>query len=198
MANVDRPNGFIPRQHGAGGTPNRLRAYTVANPTTNAFFSGDPVRLTGESDSVSGIPIIEDVAVGETIVGIFAGIRYIDVNGDVQFRPFVASGVSFTADPRNPIEALVYDDPDMLFMVQVSGTLVSGDIGTNMDVVVGAGDTTTGRSTFEIDQTTAGATGQIHVQALDRLPGNELGADAKVLCWISEHQLRSTPGIPGV
>lgn len=190
MANVDRPNGFIPRSHGAGGIPNRLRAYTVANPTVDDFFSGDLVRATGLGDS-DGIPIIEPCATGETAVGVFAGIRYVDTNGDQQFRPFVSTGTSFTADPRSPIEALVYDDPDQLFMVQVQGTLVVADIGQNMDIVAGAGDTTTGRSGFELDQTTAGATGQCQVIQLDRLIGNTVGENAKVLCLIAEHQRRA-------
>ncbi len=197
MANRDAPNGFVPRKHLTGGTPMRMNAYAVANPTTNAFFSGDLVRLTGAADT-AGIPIIEDVAVGETSVGVFAGIRFVDVNGDQQFRPFVASGVTFTADPKSPVEALVYDDPDMMFMVQVQGVLVAADIGQNMDLVVTAGNTPTGRSRYEIDQTTAGATGQVHVQQLDRLLGNALGADAKVLCLISEHQLAVAPGVAGV
>ena len=190
MANVDRPNGFIPRRHGAGGTPNRLGAYTVVNPTVDAFFSGDLVRATGTADS-DGVPIIEPCGVGETAVGVFAGIRYTDQNGDVQFRPFVASGQNFTTDPRSPIEALVYDDPDMYFMVQVQGTLVVADIGQNMDIVAGAGNTTTGRSGFELDQTTAGATGQCQVIALDRLIGNSVGENSKVICLIAEHQRRA-------
>ena len=190
MANVDRPNGFIPRRHLAGGTPNRLGAYTLANPTVDAFFSGDLVRATGLADS-EGIPIIEPCAAGETAVGVFAGVRFVDLDGDQQFRPRVASGVSFTADPRSPIEALVYDDPDQLFMVQVQGTILVADFGLNMDIVAGAGDTTTGRSGFELDQTTAGASGQCQVIQLDRLPGNEVDADAKVLCLIAEHQRRA-------
>ena len=106
MANRDAPNGFIPRRHMTGGTPMRMNAYAVANPTTNAFFSGDLVRLTGAADTI-GIPIIEDVAVGEASPAVFAGIRFVDVNGDQQFRPFVASGVTFRADPKRPVEALV-------------------------------------------------------------------------------------------
>lgn len=190
MANVDRPNGFIPRHHGAGGTPNRLGAYTIVNPSVDAFFSGDLVRATGLADS-DGIPIIEPCAAGETAVGVFAGVRYVDVNGDQQFRPHLPSGTTMTVDPRSPIEALVYDDPDQLFMVQVAGTLVVADVGQNMDIVAGAGNVTTGRSGFELDQTTVGASGQCQVIQLDRLIGNEVGADSKVLCLIAEHQRRA-------
>jgi len=156
----------------------------------DAFFSGDLVRQTGLADA-DGVPIIEPCAAGETAIGVFAGINYVDQNGDVQFRPFVSSGQNFTVDPRSPILALVYDDPDMLFMVQVDDVILVAEFGLNMDIVAGAGSVITGRSGFELNQSTAGASGQCQVRALDRLQGNEVGADAKVICLIAEHQSRA-------
>ena len=166
----------------------RLGSYEIANGQATDFFSGDPVVLLGSGRTI-------DVATaGNTnlIVGIFAGVRYTDANGDVQFRPTWMSGTVGTGLQRgddNP-EALVYDDPRSEFIVQVSQSagLAVGDVGQLANFVAGAGNAFTGRSGFLLDQTTLNATArQLRILGLSRIPENDFGEFAKARVLINNH-----------
>jgi hypothetical protein len=188
MTNVDRPFGFTATRHGAGGTPQRLGSYEIANGLASDIFSGDPVVILGSGRTI-------DIATaGNTnlITGIFAGVRYTDANGDVQFRPFWASGTVGTGLQRgddNP-EALVYDDPRSEFIVQVSASagLVVADVGQLANFVAGAGSAFTGRSAALLDQTTLNASArQFRILGLSRIPENDYGEFAKARVLINNH-----------
>ncbi len=188
MTNVDRPFGFNPTRHGAGGTPQRLGAYEIANGLASDIFSGDPVVILGVGRTI-------DIATaGNTnlIVGVFAGVRYTDANGDVQFRPFWRTGTVGTGLQRgdaNP-EALVYDDPRQEFVVQVSSSagLVAADVGQLANFVAGAGNAFTGRSAFLLDQTTLNASArQLRILGLSRIEENDFGEFAKARVLINNH-----------
>lgn len=194
MANTDRPNGLSPVLHGTGGTPGRLVAYAIADALAQNIFSGDLVRTTGSASALNGRAFITIVAAGQTSIGVFAGVRFVDTNGDQQFRPRWVSGQVTTQDPRSPVEALVYDDPDMQFEIQVSGSagLVVANVGQKVDIVAGAGNAFTGRSGFEADQATIGATGQLKLLALaGPRVNNDFGQFAKARVLIDEHENRA-------
>lgn len=196
MANVDRPNGLSPVRHGTGGTPQRLTAYAIADQLATNLFSGDPVEVLASGGSaLNGRPFIDIAGAGARIVGVFAGVRYVDANGEQQFRPRWVSGTVTQQDPRSPVEALVYDDPDMEFEIQVSGSagLVATDINNFADVVAGAGNAFTGRSAYQLDQTTLGTTdGQLKILALaGPRVNNDFGQFAKARVLINEHYNRA-------
>ncbi len=189
MTNVDRPFGFTPTRHGAGGTPQRLGSYEIENGLAEDIFSGDPVVLSGTGRRV----ILATAGNTNQIVGIFAGVRYTDANGDVIFKPNWVSGTVGTGLQRgedNP-EALVYDDPRSEFIVQVSGAagLAEGDVGNVANFVAGAGNAFTGRSGYELDQTTldTGAARQLRILGLARIPENDYGEFAKARVLINNH-----------
>lgn len=188
MANVDRPAGFLPRRHGAGGTPQRLSAYEIVSALGSNIYAGDPVVIQGTGRQI-------DLAVaGNTnlITGIFAGVRYVDANGEVQFRPRWISGTvaEGIAPGENP-EALVYDDPDMQFVIQVSGSagLAEADVGSVANFVAGTGNNFTGRSAYELDQTSIaqGADRQLRILGLARGINNAYGEFAKAVVQIRNH-----------
>ena len=191
--NVDRPSGLIARRHGTGGTPGRLTAYAIADQLASNIFSGDPVKTTGVGNALNGVSNIDICAAGDRAVGVFAGVRFVDANGEQQFRPRWTSGQVTTQDPRSPVEALVYDDPDMRFVIQVSGAagLVAADVGQKIDYLVVAGNAFTGRSAFEADQSTLGATGTMKILALAHGINNDFGEFANALVLIDEHENRS-------
>ena len=187
--NVDRPFGFTATRHGAGGTPQRLGSYEIANGLPSDIFSGDPVVILGTGRTID----IATAGNANLIVGIFAGVRYTDANGDVQFRPFWATGTVGTGLQRgedNP-EALVYDDPRSEFIVQVSESagLAVGDVGNLANFVAGAGNAFTGRSAALLDQTTLdpGVARQFRILGLSRIPENDYGEFAKARVLINNH-----------
>jgi len=187
MTNVDRPAGFLPTRHGAGGTPQRLGSYEIANGLAQDLFSGDPVVLVGSGRTIT----IATAGNANLIVGIFAGCRYTDANGDVQFRPNWVSGTVGTGLQRgddNP-EALVYDDPRMEFVIQVSSTgLVVADVGQLANFVLGAGNAFTGRSGYLLDQASLNPTArQLRILGLSRVPENDYGEFAKARVLINNH-----------
>lgn len=189
MANVDRPFGFTATRHGGGGTPQRLGSYEIADGLGSDIFSGDPVVIQGTGRT------IDLASAGNTnlITGIFAGVRYTDANGDVQFRPHWPTGTVGTGLQRgdaNP-EALVYDDPDQEFIIQVSASagLVAADVGSVANFVAGAGSAFTGRSAYELDQTSIGQAvdRQLRILGLSRIPENDFGEFAKARVLIRNH-----------
>ena len=195
--NVDRPNGLVPLRHNAGGTPGRLTAYAIADALAQDLFSGDPVITTGSASALNGRAFITIGAAGGRIVGVFAGVRYVDANGEQQFRPRWISGQVTTQDPRSPVEALVYDDPDMQFEIQVSASagLVAVNVGQQADITgQGTGNAFTGRSSAELDQTTIGAAATLKILALaGPRVNNDFGEFAKARVLIAEHENRAVP-----
>jgi len=188
MTNVDRPFGFTATRHGAGGTPQRLGSYEIENGLAENIFSGDPVVLTGTGRRI----VLATAGNANLIVGIFAGVRFTDARGDVIFEPNWLSGTVGTGLQRgedNP-EALVYDDPRSEFIVQVSSAsgLAETDVGLLANFVAGTGNQFTGRSAYELDQTTLNASArQLRILGLSRIPENDYGEFAKARVLINNH-----------
>jgi len=185
--NVDRPAGLLASRHGAGGTPHRFGAYEIASGLAQDLFAGDPVVLIGTGRRIT----IATAGDANLITGVFAGVRYVDANGEVQFRPrwpsgTVAEGIQTGEDP----EALVYDDPGQEFVIQVSAVagLVVANVGNMANFVAGAGNAFTGRSAFQLDQTTlATASKQLRILGLARQLDNSYGQFAKARVMINNH-----------
>lgn len=196
MANTDRANGLVLLRHGAGGTPGRLTAYAIADALAQNLFSGDPVITTGTASALNGRAFITVGAAGGRIVGIFAGVRFVDANGEQQFRPRWISGQVTQQDPRSPVEALVYDDPDMQFEIQVSGAsgLAAVNVGQAADIVnMGTGNAFTGRSAAELSSTIT-TTGTLKILGLaGPRVNNDFGEFAKARVFIAEHENRAIP-----
>jgi hypothetical protein len=166
----------------------RLGSYEIANGLASDIFSGDPVVLVGSGRTID----LATAGDANLITGIFAGVRYTDAKGDVQFDSNWISGTVGTGLQRgedNP-EALVYDDPRQEFVIQVSGAagLAVVDVGQMGNFVAGAGNAFTGRSGFLFDQTTlAGTSKQLRIIGLSRIPENDYGQFAKARVLINNH-----------
>jgi len=187
-ANINSPSGFTAVKHAAGGTPVRVNSsatYAIAGALASNIYRGSLVKPTGTGTN------IDVVAAGANpSIGTFHGVNYVDANGDTQFRPRWLSGQ--TVQTGSVPEATVFDDPDLLFDAQVSGTagLTSADIGKTANVLIGTGSAQTGQSADQVDQSTlsnSSTTQQLQVQSLRLSTNNNYGQYAHALVTIFLH-----------
>lgn len=173
MANLDAPNGFVPKRHLKGGLV-RAEEYDIASGYATDLFYGDVVKSVGSGRT------IEQAADDAAVLGVFLGCHYTAANGDVVWSPrWVASTATKGAAPA---KAFVIADPDVLYSVQIA-TIAAADVGTLADIVVAAGDAATGVSRFEAIL----AGDQFKILGLD--DGSEYGAEARVLGYFVNHEL---------
>lgn len=184
MANANTPYGLKPVRHAFGGVV-RASTYQIASALASNIYTGSGVIPVGTNKR------IDVAAAGNRLIGVFDGVNYIDSNGDTQFKRFWATGTALKTG--SVAEALVFDDPFILFSIQVSTAtgLVAGDIGAQADLVIGTGSSATGQSADMLDQTTLTSTvatgGQLIVEELYDIQGNAFGQYAKAVVAIQEH-----------
>ena len=93
------------------------------------------------------------------------------------------------------------DAPDLIMSAQANGVVADGDIGANADIeAASAGDTSTQRSTYEIDISTADDTSTLKYKILRLLPAedNALGANARLEVCFNLHQFGQGAGVTAV
>lgn len=188
MANSNTPMGFRPTRHNSGGCI-RTNEYSIATDYAVKIHKGDPVILTGTGKNVA----ISGAGVEENL-GVFAGCRYVDVDGKQQFSNYWPGTTTNTE-----VVAFVYDDPNIVFEAQVD-TIAEGDVGNQMDLAEGTGSDTSGMSGAYLDESTKGTTGATFlVLGLVNEVGNGYGAYAKVECVFAENTVKGVvAGVGGV
>ena len=179
MANTDAPNGFVPLRHLTGGVV-RPQSYPIANGFSTSLFSGDLVTLL--SNGTVGIGTNTSNA-----LGVFYGVQYIDQNtGDVKFSKVWTA--STTVKTNTAATAFVYDDPNITYKVQGSGTFANANVGETCNVLFTAGESTFGGSQQEANLSSLGTTAQVlRILRLVDEPNNDVGADAKLEVVINNH-----------
>lgn len=196
MANPDAPFGFRPYKHVSGGTPGRLNEYTLSTAYNTSLFKGDLVK----TDSSGNLNI---AAAGDQVVGVFWGVKYIASDGSVVHKN---NWVGSTAEKSGTtIVALVYDDPNMLFLAQSNGSMTAADIGLFCDVDTSAsGDATTGWSRQQTSTTASTEStmkivdviGSRHKIPCRNAAGNQdfyaTGTNALVVVKLIKHELGAT------
>lgn len=187
MANVDIPNGLRPVKHLDGSPYNgAANRYFIPATDTTTVFVGDAVKSAGSADA-DGVPTVAQAIAGDTLRGVVVGVE-----------PETADSTIYRAASTGRY-VYVADAPDLVFEVQedsVGGALSAASVGLNADLIVGAGSTAAGRSAMELDSSTAAATtAQLRILGFVQRPDNEIGANAKVLVMINEHELKSTVGV---
>lgn len=183
VANVNNPVGLVPRRHAKGGVY-RANTYQIASGLASNIYRGSAVIPVNTNRRINV------AAAGNRLLGAFHGVSYVDATGP-QYRPYWATGTVLATGTI--AEAQVYDDPDILFGIQVSSAsgLAVTDIFNIADIVVGTGNALTGNSGDMLDQTTLTATdgtgGQLFIEDIDPVEGNTFGQYAKALVRINEH-----------
>ena len=161
MSSTSAPFGFRPSYHNSGQM--RPKAYTIASGYAVNIFSGDPVKLVdagtvqlGTSDGTRSGTVD-----GITLLGIFAGVEYLDASGKPTISPFWPASTT-----ASQVTAWVYDDPETLFDVQYANPGTAGTdsvqsaVGEECDWTVASpgGSTSTGLSntSLTVIQSTSG------------------------------------------
>lgn len=184
MANADTPAGLTPVMHRNGAPYNgAFRVYSVAAGDATALYIGDPVKLAGTGQTLNG-RVLSDItraATGDVITGVVIGIK-----------PATQDSTVYRA-ASTACEVYVADDPDLVFEAQEgsSGTpLTANDCGLNINFVAGAGSNTTGRSGFQLDNTTEATTNTLDLHLMNPVAreDNAIGLSCKWLVTINRHQ----------
>ena len=172
-----------------------IRQIPVAAGFGTAIFDGDTVVINSD-----GYLVKSTTTDSGNIVGVCMGGQYVNSSGQTvqgQFIPALAS------TSTNLALAYVVDDPMALFKVAVvtSGTTMGTAgrtvVGSNLALVLNAGNTTTGNSAFAVTLTGAGTTATIPIRVIDVVPETATAADTytELLVKINTHQYNNTTGV---
>ena len=157
MSATNAPFGFRPAYNPIG--LERAKKYTIAGGYGTAIYEGQPVILNTNGTVVVGTAAAD-------LLGIFAGVEYIDATGKPNYSNFWPAGQTVLAG-TTPV-AYVYDDPSNVYEVQADGSVAQAAIGDQADVSnVSAASTLIGRSQCTLSATLAG----VGVQAQFRIVG---------------------------
>lgn len=187
MANIDAPRGLRPVKHLDGSPFNgAVNRYYVPSSDATAIFIGDAVKSAGSADA-NGVASVAQAAAGDPIRGVVVGVE-----------PVTAESLIYRAASTERY-LLVADAPDIVFEIQEDsdgGALAAANVGQNADLIVAAGSTSTGLSGMELDSSTAATTtAQLRILGFSQVVNNEIGANARLLVTINEHELKSTAGV---
>jgi hypothetical protein len=172
-----------------------FRQIPVAAGFATAIFFGDTVQI----DS-TGYLILSTSTNAGTIVGVCVGGQYVNSSGQTVQGQYLPASISTST---NLAYAYVIDDPMALFKVAVvsSGTTMSSAgrtvVGSNVALVLNAGNTTTGDSAYAVTLTGAGTTSTIPIRVIDVVPETATAADTytELLVKINAHQYNNTTGV---
>ena len=172
-----------------------IRQIPVAASFGTAIFNGDTVQV----DS-TGYLVLSTTTNSGAIVGVCVGGQYVNSSGQTVQAQYIPASISTST---NPAYAYVVDDPMALFKVAVvsSGTTMSSAgrtvVGPNLALVLNAGTTTTGVSSFAVTLTGAGTTATIPIRVIDVVPETATAADTytELLVKINTHQYNNTTGV---
>jgi len=188
MANVDRPNGFIPVGT-ISGSPwqSAVRQYDLDG-SHAAIGVGDLVQMTADG-------YIDVYAAGETqLLGVVVGVlNHIAtaVNGKQgdnflsATHPTLAGASSKSVAANTTGTILVCAAPDVILEGQEDGDttpLVLADVGLNVEIIDAGPSSTTGLSTMELDSSSAAVTNTLPLRLLGlaQRPDNEYVAGGQV------------------
>jgi hypothetical protein len=175
MANTDTPMGLRPLRHLSGAPYNGAanRYYVPASDDT-AIYVGGLVKAGGSSDADGVMSVTGNVSTGNAVIGVVVGVEPV-THESTNYR--VASTERYV---------LVADDPSLLFECQDDsdgGALAAANVGNTADLTgFTSGSTASGRSSIEIDASTATASGDgtedVLIVGLAKRPDNEIGTNA--------------------
>lgn len=206
MANVSKPCGLKPVGYLNGSPWNgQARIYYVPSSNATALYVGDPVtRLTASADA-NGIPSVAIGVAGSAICGVIVGVLKAVAGVSLQGTTLDLTTRNLAASTAGYV--LVADDPNILFEIEegttagAAGTaLTASAIGNNANFIVLAGASTVGDSGTLLDNATEATTATLNlkIMSLAQREDNALGARAKWIVKINNHQYGASTGTAGV
>lgn len=188
-------------------------SYLIASGYATSLYTGDPVVVL--ADGTIGIGVA-----GTGILGVFNGCQYTNALNQVVFSPFwTAATVTQGAVAAT---AFVYDDPNIVYDIQVSNTanvvptFAATDINQNANFAVAAGganlipqnpaagSTVTGQSAYYLDFNSLNTTATLSLKILGftPVPGNGPSTVDLPYCnvevLINNHVFKGGTGSAGV
>lgn len=199
MANVgnsNAPMGLRPvGTLGSAGYCGRIEIFATVTTDAAAIGIGDPVINTGEADA-NGVPVVKrftsNGTTGAPIIGVCVGVVPNPTNLALGYR--VASSAT---------SILVDTDPATVFEVQdgpTTATLTAAAIGSNIGLIMGTVDTTTGNGKTVLNNGAVGTTTALECKLLRLSPkvGNLIGDYAKYQVIINNHIYNRSTGSAGI
>lgn len=145
--------------------------------TTAPLYHNDPVKLVADAG------VAQLIQTNATCIGVVVGIKDGDGNPAL-YKPDSASYTGYWAG--------VIINPDQIYKVKLLAAATAEDIGEASDLVIGTGNTDTGRSGAHLETCTA-ETANVRILGLCPTVGNAWGASQDVLVQFIEHQFRLGP-----
>lgn len=195
MANTDRCAGLKPVKYLNGAPWNgKARMYYIPATDSTAVFVGDAVKSAGSADALGKYATVAQVAAAGIIRGVVIGFS------DQPHVAFDTTNLYRSYRPASTaMYCLVVDDPNVIFEVQEdngANDIAATMVGLNIDLIVGSGDTASGKSGMELDSSsTASTTLQCRILGLVDREDNAMGAHAKWEVLINEHEFKSVLGV---
>lgn len=181
MANADRPSGMRPVSTLSGGPwQGHVRSYPVDSSNATAIFRGDPIKLEDDGN-------VAPATAGDLLLGVCVGVKVDRTVAATEHPGYLPASTAGTV--------MVCVGPDVIYEIQedsVGGAMVATNVGSNGDIAVTAGSTTTGNSKVELDSSdviakdASAASAQLLVLGLVDRPDNAIGTEAKWLVRINE------------
>lgn len=200
MANIDAAFGLRPYKRQGGGpmthglTHYRIQTSATAG-TSSALYQGQLVILDGTTNFVA--PAANAAGGTAAHIGVFFGCEYVDLTG----KPRWSASFPGTAAVKANTDAwaYVYDDPDMLFIVNCDAAAALTIIGSNAQTATGLTGNTYGISAGELAVSTSAttATHPLRVIGFEDTPDNSDAASPGRLAIVrlNNHLHRTTTGI---
>lgn len=199
MTSTFRPFGLRPSRV-LGGAPNNmaLNRYRCSNSNAAAIYKGDLVNSNAGVISNRGTT---NVSTNPGPIGVFNGASWIspDTKAPVwsNYLPANTSSAGNLEGFTTPI-ALVYDRPEMVYVIQADASVSAGDIAFFYNTSATTGDANSGRSGLHLNVETrnvVGASADIQVVGIHDIPGNSW-ADAytQVEVRLVNHPFRIAAG----
>ena len=169
MANQDTAFGLRPiGLNGASANTTGVTQYEIANDNTNVIYQYSPVIPLA-----AGVIDIVGAANGGTVpaLGVLMGVEYVDSSSKkTVFKNYWPGSNNVSVDTNFPVKAFVADNPNQLFMVAADESVTNratalADVFSNCSLANGtSGSTNTGRSTAELDISTAATTATLFMR----------------------------------
>lgn len=168
MSNINAPRGFKPVRMKDGSDNIPMNAYTILDTYSTKIHTGAAVKQVAGGR-------VELAAAGDSICGVFGGVRYTSVEGESVWKKYWDTPTGAT-----DIECLVYDDPNTIFEVQADGE-VGAKIGNTGDLVAGTPDDKTGLSGQYFNAATATDGNKVfRIRGIVKRPDNVDGDYVKI------------------
>ncbi len=182
MSSTSKPFGCQPAYSNNGNIA--ARPYSIASTYGTNILKYSPVKL--DTDGTLLVAAAGDV----DIIGIFAGVTWIDAQGVPHSSDMWTAGTVTTTN-SSPFYAWVWDDPTMVFNIQADGSVALSTGGQVDFSNTTAGSATTGLSacTASASSLTTSGQNQLRIVGVGTQVGNAWGDAYTILqVQIAQHQ----------